>query len=351
MKKLNIFQLSMTLAGCFLGAGYVSGQELWQFFGSYGKPGFLGFLLAMILLFLFCLIILHLANKRNLTDMAEIVIPYEIPWLRTIFGITQVTLLFGIYIIMSAGAASLLEQMLHIPPAVGGGIFCVLVLFLALRGMDGMVRIFSWIVPALVVSTLILGGYLSATHGFSEISADSAQNPLLGSWIFSACTYVSYNLFGSLGILAPLGGRIVSKKTLVLGVLSGTVLLCVIAVAILGALWAVPDATSTSLPMLQLACELNMGIGYFYAALLFSGMFGTSLSSTLAADVYLREHIPFFRKCPRLPIILLSLFAWVCSLFGFSELVGFIYPIFGYFGLLAIVGILLHFFKYSKKNV
>ena len=34
-----------------LGAGYVSGQELWQFFGSFGAKGVAGLLVAVALLF------------------------------------------------------------------------------------------------------------------------------------------------------------------------------------------------------------------------------------------------------------------------------------------------------------
>ena len=36
MKKMNPIRLAVVFSGCLLGAGYVSGQEIWQFFGSYG---------------------------------------------------------------------------------------------------------------------------------------------------------------------------------------------------------------------------------------------------------------------------------------------------------------------------
>ena len=43
-KKWNAGSIGLTFAGSFLGAGYVSGQELWQFFGSFGGGGLLGVL-------------------------------------------------------------------------------------------------------------------------------------------------------------------------------------------------------------------------------------------------------------------------------------------------------------------
>ena len=47
MKHLSIWGYGVFFAGCYLGAGFVSGNELTQFFGNFGLWGFLG--LAIIL--------------------------------------------------------------------------------------------------------------------------------------------------------------------------------------------------------------------------------------------------------------------------------------------------------------
>ena len=49
MKEIKTWSLAFTYVGCFLGAGFISGQELWQFFGSFGNLGYVGFLLAVVL--------------------------------------------------------------------------------------------------------------------------------------------------------------------------------------------------------------------------------------------------------------------------------------------------------------
>ena len=49
-QKIGTLRLALTFAGCFLGAGYVSGQELWQYFGAFGARGLLGLVLAIVLL-------------------------------------------------------------------------------------------------------------------------------------------------------------------------------------------------------------------------------------------------------------------------------------------------------------
>ena len=49
MKQIKTFSLAFTYVGCFLGAGFISGQELWQFFGAFGNWGYVGFILAALL--------------------------------------------------------------------------------------------------------------------------------------------------------------------------------------------------------------------------------------------------------------------------------------------------------------
>ena len=62
MKKISVPRLALTYAGCFLGAGYVSGQELWQFFGTFGLWGLLGLILALGFMMSFSVILIRLVQ-------------------------------------------------------------------------------------------------------------------------------------------------------------------------------------------------------------------------------------------------------------------------------------------------
>ena len=42
MKKIGVIQLGLSAAGTFLGAGFISGQEIWSFFGRFGAAGIPG---------------------------------------------------------------------------------------------------------------------------------------------------------------------------------------------------------------------------------------------------------------------------------------------------------------------
>ena len=91
MKKINSLSLCLTFAGCFLGAGYVSGQELWQFFSSFGKSGYIGLVIAVILQVLFGILLIRLAMKTSIIEMDKIIIMKEnwflkgIKWMNILF--------------------------------------------------------------------------------------------------------------------------------------------------------------------------------------------------------------------------------------------------------------------------
>ena len=87
MKEIKIIPLAFAFAGCFLGAGFVSGQELWQFFGEFGVKGYIGLLLACVLLAAFGVIMMRLLQKSGIEKAEEIMVPWDVPFLRMAAGL------------------------------------------------------------------------------------------------------------------------------------------------------------------------------------------------------------------------------------------------------------------------
>ena len=82
-QKIGTLRLALTFAGCFLGAGYVSGQELWQYFGAFGARGLLGLALAVVLLGDTGVLLLRLSARTGIETMDALIVRADIPWLRT----------------------------------------------------------------------------------------------------------------------------------------------------------------------------------------------------------------------------------------------------------------------------
>ena len=157
-QKIGTLRLALTFAGCFLGAGYVSGQELWQYFGAFGARGLLGLVLAVALLGGTGVLLLRLSARTGIETMDALIVRADIPWLRTVVGVLTAALLFGVVCIMAAGIGALGEQMLGLPVWLGAAIACVLIAAAAYFGLGGMVSVFTVAVPCMIVAALVIAG-------------------------------------------------------------------------------------------------------------------------------------------------------------------------------------------------
>lgn len=351
MKKINSIKLMFTFAGCFLGAGYVSGQELWQFFGAFGKVGFVGIAFAAVLLSAFGIILTRYVQLTGISDMDKVVIKKDNKILRGIFVALEVFFLFGVFVIMTAGVGAMLEQLYGISHLFGSAAFVILVALTAITGMSGMVTAFSVTVPALVVMSAVIFAVSGVKTGFGDMSftPSAVENPLLQNWLVSAIVFVSYNLFASIGILTPVGKAVEKKKSLYTGIIGGGVLLFIIALGIMLTMAIHTDSVSEQLPMLAAAQKLGSAFTAVFAVLLFGGMFGTSVSSVFAIDEFIKSRFSVSKKISVMIILLLSVLSFVGSIFGFDKLIGIVYPICGYLGVAALVMIVVNFIKAKKK--
>ncbi len=350
MKKINSIKLMFTFAGCFLGAGYVSGQELWQFFGSFGIIGISGVAVAACLLSAFGILLTRYVQITGISDMDKVVIRKDNKLLRGIFIFLEVFFLFGIFVIMTAGVGAMLHQVFGINALIGGLIFSLLVALVAICGIGGMVTAFSVTVPALAVMSAVIFAISACKNGLSSCNfgISTNTNPLLKNWLISAIVFVSYNLFASIGILTPIGKEVKKKSTLYIGIIGGGVLLLIIALGIMLTMAMNPDSVSAQLPMLAAAKNFSPALMFIFAFLLFGGMFGTSVSSVFAIDEYVKSRFKINKRTSVIIIIAISLLSFVSSIVGFGNLIGVVYPVCGYCGVVALVLIIVNFIKEKR---
>ena len=68
MKRVSAWQIAVAFTGSFLGAGFVSGQELLQFFGVFGGYGIIGMILTIIAFGVFGYLSMIIAKRLNSYD-------------------------------------------------------------------------------------------------------------------------------------------------------------------------------------------------------------------------------------------------------------------------------------------
>lgn len=352
MKKLNSGRLAVTYAGCFLGAGFVSGQEMHQYFGAFGIWGYVGFLLAAGLFFAFGVLLVRLTQLTGIQEMDEIVIPWNVPWLRHAVGGLEAVFLFGMVVLMTAGSGALVHQVTGLSTYAGSILFCVVVAVCAIAGLRGMVNAFSALVPVLVLATVAFAVAAVCIFGTEEFTvAPAAQtNPLMPNWVVAALTYVAYNLLGSVGIITPIGVLVKEKKTVWRGIGLGCGMLLAIAASILLPEALHPSAVAAELPMVALACDIDRTLGSVYGVLLLLGMFGNCLASLVALMTYLEQKQPRAAKIRKPLLAGIAVLAWAGSLLGFSEIIAVVFPIFGYLSI-ACLGCLVAHYRHCRKRL
>lgn len=339
----------MVYAGCFLGAGYVSGQELWQYFGAFGAMGYAGLAAAMLILFLLGLVIMRLSQKTGIYEAERLTVPWEIKPLRVCFSALEIMMMFAVMAIMNAGVGALAEQLFGLPHWIVSAVFGLLVLICTLAGLQGMVSVFSLSVPCLVAAAVLLGIIILARGGMPDMEARTG-NGLLGNWLVSAVNFACYNIFVTIAIMAPFGQFVKKRGTVYAGIGCGSLSLMLIALSVLVSVASVPGAAAAELPMLFAASTLSPWTAYAYALLLTLAMFGTSLSSQVSTVNYFSGKSAGIKRHSRLFTVLLSAAAFGAGLFGFGDLIGVLYPLFGYGSVLFIVLMTVHYFKVTKKK-
>lgn len=176
MKRIGWIRLGVTYAGFFLGAGYLSGQEIWKFFGRFGIRGLPGLLLAMLLFFLFGSLIIRLAQKTGILEMDRAIVPQNLPWVHALVGFLQAFFLFSVYVVTSAGSGALARQAFGVPTMLGSGIFCLVVAAVTILGLSGMVTAFSYAVPVLIAAALPICFKIVIPFDAQAFSAYCANN-------------------------------------------------------------------------------------------------------------------------------------------------------------------------------
>ena len=352
MKEVRSLALSVTYVGCFLGAGFVSGQELWQYFGAFGNWGYVGFLVSALLFVVLGVLLLRITQMTGSEEIDQVLVPWDIPWLRKATGVVSELYLVGVITIMTAGVAAMLNQLAGVPCWLGGAIFAAAIAIVAMSGVNGMVKVFSVLVPLLVIVSICFSAGAMHEYGLNGIfhPRSATHNPLMPNWIVSAVNYVAYNVLGAVGVITPIGKLIRKRGTIYKGIALSGLMLVGVAVSIIMAVSVCPHAVDAELPMVALGTMLSPTLGTIYGILMMPGMFSNAMASLVGMTFYMEKKVPVFHKHRKLLLIGVAAMVWVFSLGGFGNLISIIFPVFGYVGILVLGCMVIHYFQIRRAR-
>ena len=349
-KKYGYYAITTTFVGAIFGAGFVSGQELLQFYASYGLYCAFGLVLMIALYIMLAYMTMSLCYDKKIKTYEEAIVGQN-EKAKTICNITINVILFFILIIMFAGAGALLNNYFGLSNVVGSVSLMLLVLLICLSGSQQIINVFKFIVPTMLILTLV-GSILGIFHGSTPLSFETIEGVKQPTpfWITSTLLAVSYIFIVQIPIMSPLGLNAKDKKNILMGAIFGACSIGLIASLICFAMLRNVDlAVGVDMPMLMIANDVSSILGTTYLAVLAIGIFSSSLAMMFALINRLAQSKYSAAKNKNIGVIVICLSALALSLAGFSNLISIVYPIVGYIGFIANGGVIYQFIKNKRK--
>lgn len=335
-----------------MGSGFATGQEILQFFTSYG---YYSFILLVINLAGFLLIgpfILQAGNEhREDPDYNHFVyfcgkkLGYFYSWFLPLA-------LFAGMIILISGSGATLQEYYGLNHYVGALLMTVLALAAYIVGFQRFIKLVSFIGPTMIAFCLVVG-IITVVRDFEGLKSVNDFLPVMEAkqpvpfWWLSGLLYISYNLNGGSKYYSALGMTGTTHREARLGGIVGTI-------ALMASILLMNTAMLTNIgmcgvmdvPTLYLARIIAYPLGSVFSIILIMGIFSScsamlwTVSEKFVVQGSKKSYI--FAAC-------VSIGAFILGLLPFSGLVGIVYTILGYVGLIFAACVIYKRIKRSNE--
>lgn len=346
MKKdfSKIFQIAVVFIGTIVGAGLASGQEIKEFFTSYGLVSFLGIIVCGVFYIILGSIISKISIKYQLNSYGEVIKIISPNFLGKLTGTITTLYLIASASIILAGSGALINQFFGIPKILGSLIMVVLALFFLLKDTEGLIEVNSFIVPTLVITiTLLIVLYFLFCKDKVSLSNLINITPTKKGITKSTILYFGYNTLCSLGVLVPISTKIKNTKTMFYGITLGSIGLILLSMAINFLLMInMPYINNYEIPLLFVAQPFGNIIQALLLVVIWLEMFSTEISDVYSISRTIDDTFNIdFKKA----IFIVILIALPISRIGFSKLISSLYPLFGLLSLIFIIQTIYFYIK------
>jgi uncharacterized membrane protein YkvI len=359
-KKAIDIKTMLKIGGAYasyqIGAGFATGQETLQFFGSWGHPmNFLVVFISTLMTVYFCISCFKTGQEMQFANPSECYKYYCGKYVGYFFDFFCILIVFGIAIAMFAGCGATINQYFGIPVYVGAIGLGIAAAGTVMLGLKRVVDVLGFLGIIIVGYVVVVGIYSVAVSPVSlgESMANMPQyvadgkvmqagvlnvyNPLL-----AAIFYAGLCLIVAVPFLIALGKQTHNyKESIVSGVFSGIFFhlgLLLVLVAIMTNIGFIVES-GAQIPLLAAVQHMFPQIAWTFAIILVLGIYTTitgylwTISGRFAED-----------KSTKSRIIVAAL--TVAGIFGgsvipFGQIINILYPTSGLVGCIFIVFIIV----------
>lgn len=343
--------VAFAYVGVIIGAGLASGQDLLQYFLSFGSIGFVGIVGVGLLNVLFGGIALQLGSYYRSDNHDEVFERIAHPALRRVIDVVLVFSGFAMGFVMLAGAGANLEQQFGMPVWAGSALCAVLVVLTAFLDFDRIMKVIGVFTPMIVLAITVLTVYaLARPHpGLAELDAIASRVPpaLPNLWL-STINYFALCVVGGIAMAFVLGGSVLRiGEARRAGRVGGIIIALVVGADALALYLNLDRVWDVNVPALEIARSIHPAFAFAYTLIIFALIYNTVFSLFYSTA---RRFSGGSTTRMRLVLVGVVALGYAASFMGFKKLVGAMYPIIGYLGI-ALLGVLVFGWIRQRSSV
>ncbi|HLQ71676.1 MAG TPA: hypothetical protein VK142_07720 [Bacillota bacterium] len=340
---MNDTMRTILLAGAFisfiLGAGTATGQEILQFFVSFGYLGIGVIIIAAILHAWFGAYSMDVGLRLKAHDSKDVFVYFCGKYIGTfMYWFSQIFILI-VFITMISGAGATVAEHFTISEGIGRLIMGLAVLITALLRLESMVKILGIAGPIIVFFAIIVGGGSIDAGGLSQLSHDLEKVDMPQStsyWWQSGFVYSSFVLLVAVPFLANLGKNETRRKNVIVGgILGGIIMLLGVFAIYIGVLSDFKHMKGVEIPTLLLANEISVGLGHIFSIILLIAIYTTAVGMLWTVSTQISKENQTVYKLVTVTLVIIGFFG---GMLPFASIIDFVYPIVGYISLILFIG-------------
>lgn len=343
-------KIGSAFTGIIVGAGFASGQEILQYFTSFGIAGTIAALIATVLFTYLGMNLTRLGSRLQTNSHKEAIYRISGKYFGVLTDGVIIFTLFGVGVVMIAGAGPIFSQQFGLPSALGSTVMALLIMVTLMLNIEKVVAIIGSITPFLIATVVLLCVYCLITYDGTVSLLDpiaKAQTSAVSNLWISGINYVSFNIAVGASMALVMGGSIRDEKIAARGGLIGGLTLGVLILLSHFAIYSKIDEVGTAeMPMLQIASDLSPILGVFFSVILFGMIYNTGASMLFSFTARFAQQ---GTKNFRILVVFVVAIAYVLSFIGFTGLVSLFYPLIGYLGLFLVVAIIVADIRKTRK--
>ena len=330
--------VAFAYVGVIVGAGLASGQDLLQYFLSFGAKGLIGIVALGVLNVIFGVVALQLGSYFRSDNHDEVFERITHPVLRRVIDVVLIFSAFTMGFVMLAGAGANLQQQFGVPTWAGSLLCALLVILTAFLDFDRIMNVIGVFTPIIMIAIAVLAIYSLVTPhaGIAELNA-AARNvtPALPNLWLATINYFALCVVGGIAMAFVLGGSILRiGEARRAGRIGGVLIALVLGADALALYLNVDRIWDVNVPALAIARSIHPIFAFGYTLVIFALIYNTAFSLFYSTA---RRFSGGSTSRMRLVLIGVVAAGYAASFMGFKKLIGVMYPVIGWLGVVLLI--------------